>query len=755
MPLPDPPSWHILQFDAALLSTVEAFRHLERIVAGEERPGERLLIVVEGGSSPEAAPCRRYVDELAPALLDGTLPALYHDDAQARCRLTAQTNDSHAARRTTTLAGLLAGYLLNGTRAGTLFTDASDFESLTDWPANGIPVVAAANPPNAVGRTSLLLVRALAAGRLTWWTRQGGILSADPAPAPAARVIPRLSLREAAEIALWNHGILSPGMLIPLQDLDVAWRIASFRDPPAPGTIIGRTSAETTYPAKAVTGQDNLCLLVIEGFGMKGVAGLMAGALGALAAEGINIVMLSQAATEQSAGIVIDHAEKARGLDILRRRFADDIASGAIRRVYALDPVGVVTAVDDHMRYRPGITGRMFSTFGRSGINVLTIADGASENNISAVVDEADLPAAVQALHEAFCLGRRRAHVFLFGTGTIGRQLLELMHRQSDAWLDTLNLHLCLVGIANSRRMLWDTRGIPFDEALEKLDDATHPRDLEAIVRHLAGSRLDRLIVIDATASSEIARLYPVLFEHNIAVVTPNKRANTLDYAFYDRLHRTAREHQVPFFYETTVGAGLPIISTLRDLIRSGDEIIRIEGILSGTLAFLFNGMARGLSFGQALREAYENGFTEPDPRDDLSGIDVARKMLTLAREMGLRLERKDVELEPLLDEELLVMPREVFVADMEDLLAGWTPPNTGDRLQYIGVIENGAIRIGIRPVDEASPLAWLQGADNLVAFTTRRYRHNPLVVQGPGAGPAVTAGGVLADVIRAAELVT
>ena len=427
-------------------------------------------------------------------------------------------------------------------------------------------------------------------------------------------------------------------------------------------------------------------------------------------------------------------------------------------RIYALEPVGIVTAVDDYMRYQPGLTGKMFSTFGRSGINVLTIADGASENNLTAVVDGKDLQAAVQSLHEAFCLGRRRAHVFMFGAGTIDRQLLELMEQLSEQWLDALNLHMCLVGVANSRHMIWDTRGIPFEAALSQLEAGMQTRDLEAIVEHLASCRLDRLIVIDATASNEIAHLYPVLLENNIAVVTPNKRANTLDMAFYRRLQRAAKEHQVPYFYETTVGAGLPVVSTLRDLIRSGDEIIQIQGVVSGTLSYLFNSMAGGLSFGESLRKAYENGFTEPDPRDDLSGEDVARKMLILAREMGVDIERDAVHLEPLLTGDMLNMPRDAFIKEMDELLASWRPsvelPPTG-RLHYIGSIEDGTIRIGIQAMGADSPFAQLQGSDNLIVFKTRRYFDNPLIIRGPGAGPAVTAGGVLADVIRAAELVT
>ena len=613
--------------------------------------------------------------------------------------------------------------------------------------------------PGGGNFTATILANVLGAPKITLWGTHDGILSANPAYEPDAYPLPHLSFREAAELGYHVQPILHSKTLIPLQGLDVGIRIRSLDTPEEIGTYITRDRPEDHALAKAVTVQPDMALLVVAGLGLMGVLGVTAKALEALVSAQINVVLLSQAANEQSVGICVNIADKDRGLAALKSQFSAAIKRGDINSIDALGPVGIVSVVDDHMRYRTGLTGKMFSTLGRSGINVLTMAEGASETNISAVVAGDDLKAAVQALHEAFCYGRRRAHVFMFGVGTIGNQLLELMEKQSQAWLEQLNLNMCLVGVANSKKMIWRTSGIPPEEAHSMLETEGQVANIDTIIEHLTTSRLDRLIVIDATASNHVARCYPDLLKHNIAVVTPNKRANTLDIGFYNELQHAARDQQVPYFYETTVGAGLPIISTLRDLIRSGDEIIRIEGVLSGTLSYLFSEVANGLPLSEALENAYQSGYTEPDPRDDLSGEDVARKMLILAREMGLSLEREDIELSPILSKELFDLPKQEFLDSMNALLADWQPPldvtDNGSSMHYIGTIENGSIRIGLKKVGESSHFATLSGTDNMVVFTTQRYLNQPLIVKGPGAGPKVTAGGVLADVIRAAELVT
>lgn len=788
--------WHLIKFDSASLTTPETFSQLFEIVNTHAQKSARCLVIIgpstlESGAVPSSEDTFGQLESFADQLLPAQLTATFCEHLGA---LHAATEIDELRTLTFSIQGkalLLAALLNNGLPDGAyldstrlIHSQGSEQAPVVDSalstlavqrllaPRDGtiIPVFTGGIASHASGntvfltpggsdRTATILGRILQAASLTIWTDVPGIQSADPQYVSDAHTLPNVSFREAAELAYLSSGVLHPKTFIPLQDHpDIEIAIKHIHAPDAPGTRISGTASTDDSLAKAVTAQSGLALLVIEGLGMMGVPGIMAQALDTLAAESINVVMLSQASTEQSAGVVIQENDKNRALAILEKQFDAARDAGDIQQIYTLGPVGIVTVVDDNMRYRPGLTGKMFSTLGRSGINVLTMAEGASETNISAVVDSKDLHAAVQALHEAFCLSRRRAHVFIFGAGTIGQQLLALMDQEEKNWLQSLNLKICLVGLANSRQLVWNTRGIPFDQAISQLDVTSQPCNLQTIVNQLIESRLDRLIVIDATASDEIAHLYPLLLENNIAVVTPNKRANTLDSAFYQRLTRAARVHQVPYLYETTVGAGLPIISTLRDLIRSGDEIIKIEGVLSGTLSFLFNSMAKGNTFPAAMQLAYDNGYTEPDPRDDLSGEDVARKMLILAREIGLTLNRKDVELEPLLPAHLAEMPLAQFLQEIDSLLADglkYPPIAPGDQLHYIGRIEDGRIHIGIQAVSASSPFSQLQGSDNLIVFTTKRYFKNPLIIRGPGAGPAVTAGGVLADMIRAAELVT
>lgn len=606
--------------------------------------------------------------------------------------------------------------------------------------------------------TATILAGALQAERVIIWTDVDGVLSADPRLVPEAFPLEQLTYREAAELAYFGAKVLHPRTIRPLLENNIPLQIKNTLNPEAPGTRITVDAGTADGHVKAVTSIRRLAIVILEGTGMIGVPGISARAFGALAAQRINVLLISQASSEQNICIVVREDEGERSVRALEEAFQRELERGIVSRVTALTDCAIISVVGENIRERPGLAGRMFSTLGRSGVNVLAIAQGASQANISAVVRDAEVHQGLRALHEAFALGRDRAHLFLIGPGVIGRALLEMLAAQAPVLLEQLKLNLQLVGLANQRHMVWDVGGLSFGEALTRLEQARQPMDLDAVIAHLIDSRLERLIVVDATASEEVSRCYATLLENKIAVITPNKRANAGEQAYYERLQRAAQRNQVPYLYETTVGAGLPLLSTLRDLQRSGDRVLRVEAVLSGTLAYVFDGLAQGRAFSEIVRTAQASGYTEPDPRDDLVGEDVARKLLILAREMGLRVERADVEVESLVPDELMDVPLEAFLERLPELDEVWrerceAARAAGRRLQYLAGIEEGRLRVRVEPVEVDSPFGSLHGTDNLVVYTTERYQANPLVIRGPGAGPAVTAAGILADVIRAAQL--
>lgn len=606
--------------------------------------------------------------------------------------------------------------------------------------------------------TATILGGALRARQVVIWTDVDGVLSADPRLVPDAFALPQLSYREAAELSYFGAKVLHPRTIRPLQRLEIPLWIRNTLNPDAPGTLISEKTTSMEGHVKAITAIRDVAVVMLEGTGLIGIPGISARALNALAAHGINVLMIAQASSEQSLCLIVRTNDAAISADLLREAFELEITRGDVGRIYTIEGCAVVSAVGDHMRERPGLAGRMFSTLGRSGVNVLAIAQGASETNISSVVRDAEVRQAVHSLHDEFALVRHRVHVFIIGAGVVARALLSMLSDQQDMLLNRLNLNIHLVGIANTRKMAWDLNGIHFDEAVDRLEESARQGGINAVLDQLFEAKLNRLIVIDATASDEVAHQYPELLERSISIITPNKRANTKDQAFYERIQRAAHRQQVAYFYETTVGAGLPVISTLRDLIRSGDTIYRIEGVLSGTLAFIFNGLSNGMKFSEAVRTARQKGFTEPDPRDDLKGEDVARKLLILAREMEISVERDDVAVESLVPAHLFDVTVEDFLSQLEMLDAEWEERlekarEEGGRLQYVGLIEDGRLSVRTRWVAPDSPFAHLKGTDNMVVYTTERYKEFPLVIQGPGAGPVVTAAGILADLIKAAEL--
>ena len=605
--------------------------------------------------------------------------------------------------------------------------------------------------------TATILGGALKADQVVIWTDVDGVLSADPRIVPEAFPLARLSYTEAAEMAYFGAKVLHPRTMRPVQEQNIPIVIKNTLNPEAPGTLISAETDAANYRVKAISTVRDVAVVMLEGGGLLGVPGIAARVFGALAERAINVLMIAQASSEHSICLVVRDADADAAVEALQTAFQAEARRGDVSDIYAVPDCAVISAVGDQMRHQPGLAGRMFATLGRSRVNVLSIAQGAAETNISAVVRDDEVSQAVRALHEAFALARLRTHVCLVGVGRVGKKLLDIMQAQVPDLLSRVGMNVRLVGIANSRQMVWDEAGLPLNEALARLDEGT-PSDLDALVEKLTQSRLERLIVIDATASGEVPRRYPELLEHGVGIVTPNKKANTFDMAFYESLHDAARRQQVVYRYETTVGAGLPVMSTLRDLLRSGDRIERIEGVFSGTLAYIFNCLDEGRAFSEIIQQAYELGYTEPDPRDDLKGEDVARKLLILAREMGLHVERADIDVEALVPDAMMEGAIDAFLADLQTLDAHWEERaeaafRSGKRLRYVALIEDGKLSVGVRAVGEASPFARLRGTENAIVFTTERYSAMPMVIQGPGAGPDVTAAGILADLILAAEL--
>jgi bifunctional aspartokinase / homoserine dehydrogenase 1 len=606
--------------------------------------------------------------------------------------------------------------------------------------------------------TATIVGAAVEAEKVVIWTDVDGVLSADPRLVPDAFTLPQLTYREAAELAYFGAKVLHPRTMRPLQADGIPLFIRNTLNPEADGTRISTHSPQRDGHVKAVTAIRNVAIIMLEGTGLLGVPGISARALTSLANRGINVLMISQASSEQSLCAIVSEDDADRSVAAMEAGFEWELTRGDVSRIFAINECAVISVVGDYMRERPGLAGRMFSTLGRNGVNVLAIAQGAAETNISAVVRDADVRQGVRALHETFALSHDQAHIFIIGDGVVGRALLDILAHQASLLKDRRGIHLRLAGIANSRRILWDPEaGIPFAEASERLASAPEG-DINALIEILTTRRLERMIVVDATASADVAMRYPELIENHISVVTPNKRANTLDLPFYDRLHDLARRHNVPYLYETTVGAGLPVVSALRDLIRSGDEVLRVEGVFSGTLAYLFNHLAEGQSFSEVIHEARSLGFTEPDPRDDLKGEDVARKLLIVAREMGMRVDRSDVAVESLVPAELLEVSLDEYMDRLKESDSIWkdrikTADKQKQRLQYIGTIDGGHLSVRVRAVDEGSPFFHLSGTNCMVLYRTKRYYDSPLVIQGPGAGPAVTAAGIVADLLKSVDL--
>lgn len=594
------------------------------------------------------------------------------------------------------------------------------------------------------------------ASELNIWSDVDGIMSADPHKVPEARIIQQLSYSEAMELAYFGARVLHPQTLGPAVDNNIPIVIRNSFDPEHPGSrIVAEVDPEEQI--KGITAIGGMALVNVEGSGMIGVPGTADRLFAALKHAGVSVTLISQASSEHSICIAVPQELADRARDVISDAFADELASGQIQSVDTTDAQSIVAVVGDGMAGTPGLAAKFFGTLGRAGINVRAIAQGASERNISAVVDSDDAVRALRAAHSGFYLSSKTISIGLLGPGTVGGTLLQQIHRQSDRLRDEFNVDLRVRAIARSELMLLGERRIALATWDEDIHESGEELDFDRFERHVHADHLPHAVIIDCTASESVARRYAGWLEKGIHVITPNKKALSSDYAYYDAIRASARHGSSHYFYETTVGAALPVISTLRDLVDTGDQIHSVEGILSGTLAYLFNVYDGSRPFSEIVRQARESGYTEPDPRDDLSGMDVARKLTILARELGQKIEIGDFAVQNLVPAELRGLSIDDFLdqlprydEQMRELYAD--AQSKGRNLRYIAKLNaSGDASVGLDMVAADHPFSHINLTDNIVQFVTERYSANPLVVQGPGAGPAVTAGGVFADLLRLA----
>jgi aspartokinase/homoserine dehydrogenase 1 len=596
----------------------------------------------------------------------------------------------------------------------------------------------------------------LGASEIHIWTDVDGVLSADPRRVPDATVIDSLSYSEAMELAYFGAKVLHPQTMAPAVKDGIPIWIRNTFAPAGVGTLIcARPSS--ALPVKGITSIERVALVNLEGTGMIGVPGTAHRLFGALREAGISVILISQGSSEHSICCAIPEEQAERAVTAVLRAFEHELQEGQIQSVDVDPDLAILAVVGDGMAGTPGIAAKVFTALGTSGVNVRAIAQGASERNISVVVEGRSATRALRAVHAGLYLSPHTLSIGVIGPGTVGRVLLDQLASQSERLRRQCQLDLRVRGVLGSQRMLLADPGLALGEWRARYRDNGTAGELTRFVEHVRVDYLPHTVLIDCTASAAIAGRYADWLAAGIHIVTPNKKANSADLAYYHRLQEARRAGASHYLYEATVGAGLPVVHTLRDLRETGDEITSIEGIFSGTLAYLFNVYDGRVAFSEIVQDARRRGFTEPDPRDDLSGMDVARKLIILGREMGLTLELQDVQVESLVPAELAGGSIEEFMAQLpryDTAIAARLEAARarGKVLRYTGTLSaSGEATVGLKELDARHAFANIALTDNVVRFATRRYCDNPLIVQGPGAGPEVTAGGVFADLLRLA----
>jgi len=593
------------------------------------------------------------------------------------------------------------------------------------------------------------------------WTDVDGVMSGDPRRVPDAKIIDEMSYSEAMELAYFGAKVIHPQTMAPAVGRGIPIWIRNTFNPTHPGTKISATSGHRGAAVKGISGVDGVALVNLEGAGMIGVPGTADRLFGALRESGVSVMLISQGSSEHSICFAVrdDVAESVR--KVVERAFAVELNEGQVQRVGITRDCAIVAVVGDDMAGMPGSAGRFFGTLGQAGINVRAIAQGSSERNISAVIDAKDMTRAIRAVHSSFYLSAKTVSIGVLGPGLVGGTLLDQIASALPQLREKFNLDLRVRAIGASKKMLLDEQRIDLKQWRDALKKGV-AMDTDKLVDHVQTDYLPHSVLIDCSASPAVADRYADWLKRGIHVITPNKRAHSGPIAYYHELKRLSRGSRTHFLYEATVGAGLPIVHTLKDLVETGDEIRSISGIFSGTLAYLFNVFDGTRPFSDIVRDAKSRGYTEPDPRDDLSGTDVARKAVILAREAGLALELADITVESLVPAALAKASVEEFMKRLPDFDAPMAErvaaaKKAGNVLRYVANIDMGAktAKVGLEAFAPRHPFANISLTDNIVQFVTGRYCDNPLIVRGPGAGPAVTAGGIFADLLRLCSMLS
>ena len=604
--------------------------------------------------------------------------------------------------------------------------------------------------------TASILAEALGADAIEVWTDVDGVMTANPKRVPTAFTIPEMTYEEAMEMSHFGAKVIFPPTMRPAMQADIPIIIKNTFNPDHPGTRISSAKNGSTYTVRGLTSITNIALITIKGSGMVGVTGVASRIFSALAAKEINVVLITQASSEYAVCIAVMDEQADAAKKAIEVEFDRELEDQRVSEVEVERGLAVIAAVGEKMRQTPGIAAKVFDAFGQNGINIVAIAQGSSELNISAVVKESDVSKALNALHNAFFLaGIKTLHLFQVGTGLIGGTILKLLAKQAPKLRKEYQIDIRVSALANSRKMLFDIDGIPIENWEKELDERGEPTNMDGFLQRVEQHNLSYGIFLDCTASEDVSNCYEKLLDSSISVITPNKKANSGEYHYYKKLHDITLKRRVKYLYETNVGAGLPIIENLRHMVGTGDSIIRIEGVLSGTLSYIFNSFDGSKPFSSIVKEAQQKGYTEPDPREDLNGMDMGRKLLILAREAGYTLEPEDIQIDNLVPEEardqgdidhffkVLEKHDQEFADQIKQ--AG----DEGKLLRYTAKFENGKGRVGLEKIDPGHPFASIQGSDNIVVITSEHYEERPLTVIGPGAGAYVTSSGVISDILK------